>query len=71
MNVEGRITKDVLDHCDERRDLKKRRCEAEGTKAYREENKRIQKTMKKAKADWIGFQCEEIKTCLNTKTTVR
>ena len=55
------VTKDVLDLCDERRDLKKR-YEAEGAKEYREANRRIQKAVKKAKEDWIGAQCEEIET---------
>ena len=59
------VTKDVLDFCDERRDLKKKRYEAEGTKEYREANKRIQRAMKKAKEEWIGAQCEEIETRLN------
>ena len=54
------VTKDVLDLCDERRDLKKKRYEAEGAKEYREANRRIQKVVKKAKEDWIGAQCEEI-----------
>ena len=34
------VTKDVLDLCDERRDLKKKRYEAEGAKEYREANRR-------------------------------
>ena len=54
------VTKDVLDLCDERRDLKKKRYEAEGAKGYREANRRIQKAVKKAKEGWIGAQCEEI-----------
>ena len=58
-------TKRVLDLCDERRDLKKKRYEAEGAKEYREANRRNQKAVKKAKEDWIGAQCEEIETCLN------
>ena len=64
------VTKDVLDLCDERRNLKKKRYEAEGAKEYREANRRIQRAVKKAKEDWIGAQCEEIETCLN-KTTAR
>ena len=59
------VTKDVLDLCDERRDLKKKRYEAEGAKEYWEANRRIQKAVKKAKEDWIGAQCKEIETCLN------
>ena len=60
-------TKHVLDLCDERRDLKKKRYEAEGAKEYREANRRVQKAVKKAKEDWIGAQCKEIETCLNKK----
>ena len=59
------VTKDVLDLCDERGDLKKKWYEAEGAKEYREANRRIQKAVKKAKVDWIGPQCESIETCLN------
>ena len=65
------VTKNVLDLCDERRDLKKKRYEAEGAKEYREANRRIQKAVKKAKEDWIGAQCEEIETCLNKNNSKR
>ena len=65
------VTKDVLDLCDERRDLKQKRYEAEGAKEYREANRRIQKAAKKAKEDWIGAQCEEIETCLNKNKSKR
>ena len=65
------VTKGVLDLCDERRDLKKKRYEAEGAKEYREANRRIQKAVKKAKEDWIGAQCEEIETCLNKNNSKR
>ena len=59
------VIRDVLDLCDERIDLKKKRYEAEEAKEYREANRRIQKAVKKAKEDLIGAQCEEIETCLN------
>ena len=65
------VTKDVLDFCDERRYLKKKRYEAEGEKEYREANRRVQKAVKKAKEDWIGAQCEEIETCLNKNNSKR
>ena len=65
------VTKDVLDLCDERRDLKRKRYEAEGAKEYKEANKRGQKAVKKAKEDWIGAQCEEIETCLNKNNSKR
>ena len=66
------VTKDVLDLCDERRDLKKR-YEAEGANEYREAeaNRRIQKAVKKAKEDWIGAQREEIEICLNKSNSKR
>ena len=65
------VTKDVLDLCDERRDLKKKWYQAEGANEYREANRRIQKAVKKAKEDWIGAQCEEIETCLNKNNSKR
>ena len=65
------VTNDVLDVCDERRDLKNMRHEAEGAKDYKEANRRIQKVVKKEKEDWIGVQCEEIETCLNINTSER
>ena len=65
------VTKDVLELCDETRDLKKKRYEAEGAREYREANRRIQKAVKKAKEDWIGAQCEEIETCLNKNNCKR
>ena len=45
------VNKDNLDLCDERRDFKKKRYEAEGAKEYREANRRVQKAVKKAKED--------------------
>ena len=44
-----RVTRDVLDLCDESRDLKKTRYEAEGANEYREASKVIQKAVKKSK----------------------
>ena len=59
------VARGVLELCDERRDLKKRRYEEEGAKEYRKANKRVQKALKKAKEDWIDNQCKEIDACLN------
>ena len=53
------------------RPVKKKRYEAEGVKKYRNANRRIQKAVKKAKGDWIGAQCEKIKTCLNKNNNKR
>ena len=65
------VTTDLLGLCDERRDSKKKRYEAEGAKEYREANRRNKKAMKKAKEDWIGAQCGEIETCLNKNNSKR
>ena len=54
-----RVTSNVLDLCDERRDLKKRRYEEEGAKEHRKAYKRVQMALKKAKEDWIDTQCKE------------
>ena len=45
------ITKYVLDLCGERSDFKQMRYQAEGAKAYREANKRIESAVKEAKED--------------------
>ena len=65
------VTKDVFDQCDERRDLKNKRYEAEGAKEYREANRGIQKAVMKAMENWIGAPCGEIVTCLNKDNSKR
>ena len=65
------VTRDVLNLCDERRDLKKRRCVIEGAKEDREANNRIQEAVKKDTEEWIGIQCEEIETGLNKNHSKR
>ena len=64
-NVAGKklwVTKDVLDLCDERRDLNKKRYEAEGAKEHREVDKRIQKSVKRAK---VGLDRCSVRGYLN------
>ena len=58
------VTRDVLDLCDSRRNLKKRRYEEERVKEYRKAKIRVAKALKKAKEDWIDTKCEEIDACL-------
>ena len=60
------VTRDVLDLCDDRRNLKKKRYEAEGVK-----NTGNQKAVKKAKEGWIGAQCKEMETFLNKTNSKR
>ena len=43
------VTKDVLDLCDEKRDFKTKRYEAEGATEFREANRRIQKASEESK----------------------
>ena len=48
------VTRDVLDLCDERRDLKKKRYKAEGATEYREANKRIQEDKQEGSEECKG-----------------
>ena len=57
-----------FDLCDERRDLKKKRYEAEGAKEYREANRRIQKAVKKAKEDWIENNSKRASSTIQDKS---
>ena len=50
----------MLDLCDKRRELRKKRFEPEGSEKYKEVNNNIKRCMKKATEDWIGEQCGEI-----------
>ena len=58
------VTPEVLDLCDQRRDLKKKRGEPEGAKDYREIKRKIRTEMKMAKETWIQGQCQEVEACL-------
>ena len=53
------ITADILDLCDKRRELRKKRFEPEGSEKYKEVNKNIKRCTKTAKENWIGEQCSE------------
>ena len=55
-----RITAEILDLCDKRRELRKKRFQPEGAVKYKEVNNNIKRSMKKAKENWIGEQCSEI-----------
>ena len=56
------ITAEILDLCDKRRELRKKRFEPEGSEKYKEVNNNIKRCMKKAKENWIGEQSEGIPT---------
>ena len=61
------VTADILDLCDNRRELKRRKCDPEGAAKYREVNKKITQDMRRAKNIWIAEQSCEIEDSLNKK----
>ena len=54
------VTNDVLDLCDKRRELQKKKNVTEAAKEYRVINQEVKKAMKKAKENWIDEQCQSI-----------
>ena len=58
------VIPEILDLCDQRRDLKKKRGEPEGAKDYRDIKRKIRTEMKMAKETWIQGLCQEVEACL-------
>ena len=58
------VTREVLDLCDQGRDLKKANRRAEGAKDYREIQRKIRTEMKMAKETWIQGQYQKVEACL-------
>ena len=56
---------EILDLCDKRRELRKKRFEPEGSEKCKEMNNKIKRCMKKAKENWIGKQCYRGKQLLS------
>ena len=54
------VTAEIIDLCDKRRELRKKRFEPEGSEKHREVNNNIKRCMKKAKENWKGGECSEI-----------
>ena len=54
------VTAEILDLCDRRKELRKKRFEPEGSEKYKEVNSNIKRCMKKTKENWIGEECYEI-----------
>ena len=67
----NRITAEILDLCDKRRELRKKRFEPEGSEKYKEVNKNIKRCTKKAQENWIGEQCSEIEENLRKNNSKR
>ena len=64
-------TAEILDLCDKRRELRKKRIELEGSEKYNEVNNNIKRCMKKAKENWIGEQCSETEENLSKNSSKR
>ena len=65
------ITAKILDLCDKRRELRKKRYEPEGFEKYKEVNSNIKRCTKKAKENRIGEQCSEIEEILRKNNSKR
>ena len=65
------ITTEILDLCDKRRELRKKRFEPEQFEKYKEVNINIKRCMKKAKENWIGEQRSKIEENLRKNNSKR
>ena len=65
------ITAEILELCNKRRELRKKRSEPEGSEKYKAVNNNIKRCMKKAKENWIGEQCSEIEENLRKNNSKR
>ena len=65
------ITAEILDLCNKRRELRKKRFEPEGFEKYKEVNNNIKRCMKRAKENWIGERCSEIEENLRKTNSKR
>ena len=58
------VTPEILELCDQRRDLKKKRGVPEGAKDYREITRKIRTEIKMEKETLIHGQCQKVEVCL-------
>ena len=65
------VTSEVLNLCNKRRDLKSKKNTTEGLNQYRDLNRKVKKTLKKAKENWIQEQCKTIESNLKTNDSKR
>ena len=65
------VTPEILDLCDQRKNLKNKRGDKKGAKMYRAVSRQIKKGMKNAKEAWIKNQCEDIELHLKLNNTKR
>ena len=65
------VTAEILDLCNKRAELRKKRFEPKGSEKYKEVNNNNMRCMKKAKENWIGEQCSEIEENLRKNNSER
>ena len=65
------VTVEILELCDKRRELRKKRFKPEGSEKYKEVNSNIKRCIKRAKENWIGEQCSEIEENLKKNNSMR
>ena len=65
------ITAEILDLCDKRRELRKKRFEPQGAAKYKEVNNNIKRCMKKTKENRIGEKCSQIEENLRKNNSKR
>ena len=65
------VTADILDLCDRRRELRKKRFKPEGSEKNRDVTNNIKRCTKKAKENWTGDQCSEIEENLRKNNIKR
>ena len=65
------MTRELLEKCDRRRELKNKKGSTEGAAMYRLINKEIKKGTREAKEKWIGDKCKEIEDNLKRNNNKR
>ena len=65
------IIAEILDLCDKRRELTKKRFELVGSEKHKEVSNNIKRCMKNSKENWIYLQCGEIEENLRKKNSDR
>ena len=65
------ITAEILDMCDKRRELRRKRFEREEPEKYKEVNYNIKRCVNNAKENLIGEQCSEVEENLRKNNSKR
>ena len=65
------VTTEILELCDRRRELRKKRFEPEGSEKYFEVDNNIKRCVREAKENWMGERCSEIEENLRKNNNKR